>query len=94
MATKLSNPVTRETAKIVGNRPILLTIANCGSQSDARIGVRQKGKRTQYVALLSDIYRVLALWHGQKESAARKAARREGIPWRIAKKKFLAINSI
>jgi hypothetical protein len=92
--TKLLTPVTRETAKSIGSRPIILTIAPAGSQSEALIGLRLKGKRTQYVCALSDVYRMAALWHGQKESAARKAARRSGTPWKIAKRDFVANNSI
>jgi hypothetical protein len=92
--TKLLSPVTRETAKSIGSRPIILTIAPAGSQSEALIGLRLKGKRTQYVCALSDVYRVAALWHGQKESAARKAARKSGTPWKIAKRAFVASNSI
>jgi hypothetical protein len=92
--TKLTKPVERETAKLVGNLPVILTIAPCGSQSEARIGLRLKGRRTQYVVALSDIYRMAALWHGQKEAAARTAARKAGVPWKSAKKQFLAANSI
>ncbi len=94
MATKLTKPVHRETAKCVGSLPVILTIAPLGSQSEARIGLRLKGQRTQYVVNVSDIYRVAAMWHGQKEAAARKQARREGIPWKRAKLAFIAANSI
>lgn len=92
--TKLLSPVHRETAKIVGNRPIILTIAPCGSQSEARIGLRLKGKRLQYCVTVSDIYRTAALWHGQREAAAKRAARRDGIPWRCARLAFIEANSI
>lgn len=94
MPTKLLKPVSRETAKYIGSRPVILTIAPCGSQSEARIGVRLKGKRTQYVCALSDIYRMAALWHGQKEASAKRAARKSGESWKFAKKKFIAENSI
>ena len=92
--TKLLSPVRRETAKTVAGRPVIVTLANCGGQSEARIGVRLKGKRTQYTTTLSDLYRVLAMWHGAKELAAKRAARRDGVPWRFAKRKFAAANSI
>lgn len=92
--TKLSKPVSRETAKTISGRAVILTIAPLGSQTDARIGVRLAGLRTQYVVSLSDLYRVSALWHGQREATARRAARRAGIPWRKAKKQFIAENSI
>lgn len=92
--TALSRPVTRETAKRIGSRPILVTIAPLGSQEEARIGFRLKGRRTQYVILVSDAYRMAALWFGQKEAAARKAARRMGVPWKQARKAFIRENSI
>lgn len=92
--TRLTKPVHRETAKTVGKHAVILTIAPCGSQSEARIGLRLKGRRTQYVVTVSDIYRVAALWHGQKEAAAKKAARKDGTPWRIAKRAFIKANSI
>lgn len=92
--TKLSKPVSRETAKTISGRAVILTIAPLGGQSEARISVRLAGLRTQYVVSLSDLYRVSALWHSQREGAARRAARRAGIPWRKAKKQFVAENSI
>lgn len=92
--TKLTKPVSRQTAKSVRGRAVIVTIAPCGSQSEARIGFRLAGERRQYVALVSDLYREAARWHGQKETLARRAARREGIPWRLARKAFVAANSI
>lgn len=92
--TKLIKPVARETAKFYGSRPVIVTLAPAGSQSEALIGLRLKGKRTQYVCALSDVYRMAALWHGQKEAKARKDARKNGVPWKRAKKEFLAQNSI
>jgi len=94
MATKLTKNVSRETAKIVQGRNIIVTIAPCGSQSEARIGLRLKGKQRQYVAALSSIYQVAALWHGQKEQAARRAARKACVPWKQARKQFIKDNSI
>lgn len=92
--TKLDFPVHRVTRKKVGKWPVVLTIAPAGSQEEALIGLRLLGKRTQYVVALSDVYRVAALWHGQKEAAARKEARKQGIPWKRAKKDFVRKNSI
>lgn len=89
MATKLTKPVSRETAKAYAGRNVIITIAPAGgSQAEALIGLRLKGKRTQYVCALSDLYRMAALWHGQKEAAAKRAARKAGIPWKRAKKTF------
>lgn len=94
MPTPLNKPVIRETNKVVSGRPVILTIAPAGSQSDALIGLRLKGTRTQYVTALSKLYIMAAMWHGEKLKAAKKAARKNGIAWRIAKKQFERDNSI
>ena len=88
--TKLTKPVCRETSKSIGSRNVIVTLAPAGSQSEALIGLRLKGTKTQYVVALSDIYRLAALWHGQKESSAKKLARKNGVPWTSAKKEFSA----
>ena len=87
--TKLTKPVARETGKHYSGRAVIVTLAPAGSQNEALLGLRLKGSRTQYVCALSDVYRMAALWHGQKETAAKKAARKNGIPWRTARKDFL-----
>ncbi len=92
--TKLTKAIARETNKSIGSRNVIVTLAPSGSQSEALIGLRLKGKRTQYVCALSDIYRMAALWHGQKEAAAKRAARKNGVSWKTAKKQFTAANSI
>jgi IS5 family transposase len=92
--TKLLKPVSRQTNKRVNGRPVVLTIAPCGSQDEALIGVRLLGTRRQYVVRLSDVYRVAALWHGQKESSARRDARKCGVSWARARKAFYQQNSI
>lgn len=94
MATKLTKPVSRETARQSSRRNIIVTIAPAGSQPEALVGFRLKGTRTQYVCALSSLFQMAALWHGNKEAAARKAARKAGIPWKSAKKQFKAANSI
>lgn len=88
--TKLTKPVARETNKCYGSRPVIVTLAPAGNENEALIGLRLKGKRTQYVCALSDVYRMAALWHGQKEAAAKRAARKNGISWRTAKKQLHA----
>jgi len=87
--TKLTKPISRETNRAVGSRPIIITVAPARSQNETLIGLRLKGQRTQYVCALSDIYRMAALWHGQKEAAAKRQARQNGVPWRMARKAFL-----
>lgn len=94
MATKLLSPISRETAKCYQSRPVIITIAPLGSQDDARIGFRLKGKRTMYVSLLSDCYRRAALDYGHKLAIAKRAARKAGVPWARAKKQFVRENSI
>jgi len=37
---------------------------------------------------------MLALWHGNKLSAAKRAARKAGIPWRQARRDFQRSNTI
>jgi hypothetical protein len=91
---KLNKPITRQTAKLYHGLPVIVTLAPAGSQSEALIGLRLKGRRTQYVCALSDIYRMAALWHGAKEAKARRDARKNGVPWRRAKKDFLKGNSL
>lgn len=92
--TRLSKPISRETLNTCRLRPVIVTIAPLGGQNEARIGFRLKGERVQYVASVSALYRVVALWHGQKEAAAKRVARKNGIPWRLARKQFIRENSI
>ena len=92
--TKLGKKVVRETTRLVGLRPIILTVAPAGSQNETLLGLRLKGKRTQYVCALSDIYRMAALWHGQKEATAKREARKAGVSWQSARKQFIAKNSL
>lgn len=92
--TKLTKAISRETNKVVGRFPVVITVAPGSGTREDMIGLRLKGKRTQYVCTLSDIYRLAALWHGQKEAIARRAARREGVSWHTAKKQFDALNKL
>lgn len=88
--TKLLKPVSRETAKCYGSRNVVVTLAPCGGQEEARIGLRLKGQRTEYVMALSDCYRWFAEQHGYKERAAKRLACKAGVPWQRARKDFLA----
>lgn len=92
--TKLTKPVSRVTNKRISGRDVIVTLAPAGAQNEALIGLRLKGKRTQYVVALSDIYRMAALWYGQKEAKAKREARKNGIPWKRAKLEFTKANSI
>lgn len=92
--TKLTKAISRETTRQIGRRPIILTVAPSGSENEALLGLRLKGKRTQYVCALSDVYRMAALWHGQKEARARREARKNGVRWKIAKRDFAKSNRL
>jgi hypothetical protein len=92
--THLTKPVHRITRKIDRNKPIIVTLAPCGSQDEALIGLRRKGERTQYVVTVSDVYRWAALTHGNKERIAKAKARKDGVAWRRAKRDFIKTNSI
>lgn len=92
--TKLSKPVSRETGKKFGNLPVIVTLAPAQGGAEALIGLRLKGRRTQYIVTLSDIYRLAARWHAMKEFDAKRSARKQGTPWRIARKQFNRANRI
>jgi len=92
--THLTKPVHRITKKLDRNKAIIVTLAPAGSQDDARIGLRRKGERTTYIVMVSDVYRWAALAYGAKLRIAKAAARKAGIPWRRAKKKFNEENTI
>jgi hypothetical protein len=94
MSTKLTKPVSRETNRKYSGRAVIVTLAPAGDQNEALIGLRLKGKRTEYVCALSDVYRMAALWWGQKEAKAKREARKFGIPWKQAKNHFLKSNGL
>lgn len=92
--TSLSRPVVRLTSKCYGSLPVIITLAPAGSQDEVLIGLRLKGRRTEYVVALSDVYRNAALQYGQKEALARRAARKNGVPWKQARKQFVQQNKM
>lgn len=92
--TTLTKPVRRVTSKTYSGRRVIVTLSPAGKEQEALIGLRLEGTRTQYVVRLSDVYRIAALWHGAAESSAKRAARKNGVPWRNARKQFLAERSI
>lgn len=94
MPTRLTKPVHRVTNKMIGKLPIVITISPGTEKRDDLIGLRLLGTRTQYVVTVADLYRIAALWHGQKEAGARRVAHREGEPWKMAKRRFVRDNSI
>jgi len=88
--TELNKPISRVTRRRYRDKPVVVTLAPLGSEDEALIGLRLLGERTQYIVRLSDLYRIAALWHGQREAQARREARRQGIPWRDAKHRWQA----
>lgn len=92
--TQLNKPISRQSSYLVQGLPVIITLAPLGAQNEARIGFRLKGRRVQYLLLLSDCYRSAALNHGRKEALARKEARKRGVPWAKARKLFLSQNQI
>ena len=76
--TTLQKPVTRATVKPFAHyrRQIVITLIPGTESRDELIGFRLKGTRETMLARVADLYRMAALWHGQKKSNARRAARK------------------
>lgn len=90
----LVKPITRETPNVYQRRAIIFTAAPLPGQNQTVIALRLKGSKTQYIRSLSDIYRDAALQFARKESLAKKAARKAGVPWRVARKQFVRENTL
>jgi hypothetical protein len=86
--TKLNKPLARSTATEYQRRAIIISIAPCGASGETLVSLRLKGARTHYKVALSRLYVEMAIWHADKERAAKKQARKLGIPWKQAKKQF------
>lgn len=88
--TKLSKPVARVTTKDFGHykRPIVITLIPGTADRDAFIAMHLKGTREKYLGRVPDLFRLLALWHASKLATAKRAARKNGIPWRQARRDF------
>jgi hypothetical protein len=87
--TLLSTTLARLTPIEGIRKPVVVTLHPCGGNRDALLSFRPARSRVRYVLRLADCYRLAALWHGNKERAAKSAARKEGVPWRTARKAFL-----
>lgn len=87
----LHKPVTRITARNFKHyrRPLAITLIPGSDSRDEMISFRLKGTREYIPARVADLYTMAALWHGQKMANAKRKARKDGIPWRIARKTFL-----
>jgi len=87
---QLHKPVSRVTTKPFGHykRPIVITLVPGTDTRDELIAMRLKGTRELFLGRVADLYRMMALWHANKVAAAKRAARKEGIPWRRPKREF------
>lgn len=75
-------------------------VANIGSRryvvglhpsvKESLVSIRELGRRTAYVVPLSTIRVHAALAYGRAEQAAKREARKNGVPWKTAKRIFLA----
>lgn len=92
MSTKLTKPVSRETNRTFQKRPVIITIAPLGKQDEVLIGLRLKGTRVQYTISLSEVYCMAAMRYANRELAAKKAARKAGVPWHVARRQFIKEN--
>ena len=88
--TPLRKEIDRQVDKEVRGKPVIITLIPGTDRREAMIALRLKGERTEYRGTISDLYRTLALWHGNAERQAKAAARKQGVPWRTARKAFLA----
>lgn len=92
--TTLKTKVVRQTNKVIGRRNVIITIAPGTSTREDMIGLRLKGTREIYTACLSDLYRTLAFWHGNKLRIAKSKARKDGVKWKYAKRQFDNLNRL
>lgn len=92
--TELTSPVRRLTKAKYGKKRVVVVLAPAGATDDAFIVFRLIGRRTQYVTAVSTLYRIAALWHGNKLASAKREARKRGVQWRKAKRQFERDNHI
>lgn len=60
------------------------------STRETLLSIRPIGRRTAYVAPLSALHIQAALAFGRAEQSAKREARKNGVPWQSARRKFLA----
>jgi len=90
--TPLLKSIHRLSNKRIQGKPIVITLAPTGSGD--MIALRRLRERTQYIISLQEVYQMAALRYANKESAAKKQARKDGIPWKRAKASFVRANTI
>ena len=88
--TKLSKPVRRITPERFNKRNVVITIATASGGTETIIGLRLLGTREGMVVRLDDLYRTASLWHANRVMRAKKEARRNGVPWKKARRKLIA----
>jgi hypothetical protein len=57
---------------------------------ESMVSIREMGRRVGYVLPVSTVRVHAALAYGRAEAAAKREARKNGVPWRFAKRVFLA----
>ena len=60
------------------------------AESDPLFSIRQLGRRTPYALHVSTVRVHAALAYGRAEQAAKREARKAGVKWRFARRKFTA----
>ena len=91
MPTKLTADVIRATEGdfLYYRRPIVIGLHPVRDSGEALITLRLQGTREPLVGRISDVYRFLAAAQAQRLSKAKKEARKNGVPWKRAKKELL-----
>jgi hypothetical protein len=92
--TQLTKKVSRLSNHRVQGRRIAVTLVPGTEKRHDLVALRQHGRQTQYLVPVADIYRWGALIYANKVKAAKAEARRNGIPWRQAKKQFARDNNV
>ena len=88
--TTLHKPVTRVANRPLHGRRIVCTLHPGTTKRSDMLLLRPIGARVPYVVALETVYQIAAAAHAQAEQAAKRKARKDGIPWRIARRQFLA----
>ncbi len=92
--TQLTKKFSRLSKHRVQGRRIVVSLVPGTETRHDLVALRQHGRQTQYLVPVADIYRWGALIYANKVKAAKAEARRNGIPWRQAKKQFARDNNV
>lgn len=92
--TSLTKKISRLSNHRVQGRRIVVSLVPGTEKRHDLIALRQHGRRTQYLVPIADIYRMGAFIYGRLYSNAKREARRNGVPWRTAKKQFVRDHTV